>query len=122
LDIIQRLRSITKAVLMHLELHGQLARIEWKEEKIRLQQLLNMMLLGFACLISCLIAISILIVALTWATEYRIIAIVTLIIVYAVGLLLCGYRVNQLTARSSASFAATRAEISDDIALIRQQS
>lgn len=47
MEIIKRLRSVAKIVLTRLELHGQLASVEWAEERHRLLQLLAFSLLGF---------------------------------------------------------------------------
>lgn len=121
LEIIQRLRSMAKALLMQMELHGRLARVEWEIEKTRLQQSLLMMLLGFACLICCLLSLNVLIISLTWTTDYRIAVIVALIVFYALGLALCCLRLNKLSAKSATTFLATREEVSADIALMRSQ-
>lgn len=121
MDIIQRIRSTTKALFIQLELHGQLARVEWAEEKIHFQHLLFMVLLAFACLLCLLMSVSILVIALTWATDFRIAAITAMIIFYAVSLALCSYRLSRLLARKNGTFSATCEEIAADIALIRNQ-
>jgi uncharacterized membrane protein YqjE len=121
LDIIQRLRSISKALITQLELHGQLFHIEWELEKNRLQQSLMMVLLGFMCLLGVFVSLSTLVLALTWATEYRIPAIFALIIFYSGGLILCSFRLHKLTAQGISTFSATRKEITEDVALLRSQ-
>jgi uncharacterized membrane protein YqjE len=112
---------MAKALLVQMELHGRLARVEWEIEKNRLQQSLLMMLLGFACLICALLSLNILIISLSWATDYRIHAILALIAFYLLGLVLCCLRLTKLGAKSAQTFCATRAEVSADIELMRSQ-
>lgn len=55
MEIIQRLRSIAKILFAQLELHGKLAKVEWAEEKNRLQQLIATLVVGFSCLLCALL-------------------------------------------------------------------
>lgn len=119
LEIIQRLHSTAKALLVQLELHGRLISVEWEEEMNRLQQLFVVSLIGFSCLTCCLLAFGLLVIAATWASDYRLAAIAGLVAIYAVGLALCIYKVSQVAAKRSSVFAATRKELSADLALIR---
>lgn len=121
MELIQRLRSMAKILLTRLELYGQLVSVEWGEERKRLQQLLAITLLGFICLFCAILFVGIFAIALSWATEYRIITIAVMFALYSAGLCLCMYRFSVLAARSSATFAATREEIAADMALIRSQ-
>lgn len=121
MEIIQRLRSMAKILLTRLELYGQLVSVEWEEERKRLRQLLVITLLGFICLFCAILFVGIFAIALSWATEYRIITIAVMFALYSVGFCLCAYRFSVLAARSSATFAATREEIAADMALIRSQ-
>jgi uncharacterized membrane protein YqjE len=121
LDIIQRFRSIAKVLFAQLELHGQLARVEWAEEKNRLQQMIAISIVGFACLLCALLFAGFIVAALSWATDYRIIAIAAMFSLYIMGLGLCVYRFNILSARSSATFSATREEIAADLELMRSR-
>lgn len=121
MDLIQRLRSMAKILLTRLELHGQLVSVEWEEERKRLRQLLAITLLGFICLFCAILFVGIFAIALSWATEYRIITIAVMFALYSAGFFLCAYRFSVLAARSSATFAATREEIAADMALIRSQ-
>jgi uncharacterized membrane protein YqjE len=120
-EIIQRLRSIAKILLVRLELHGQLVSVEWAEERNRLQQLFVVGLLGFICFFCAIFFMGIFAIALSWTTEYRIMTIAAMFALYTAGFCLCVYRVSVLVARSSATFAATREEIAADMALIRSQ-
>lgn len=121
MEIITRLRAMAKIVLTRLELHGQLVSVEWAEERQRLQQLLAISLLGFIFLFCALLFVGIFAIALTWASDYRIPTIAGMLTVYTIGFGFCAYRVLQLAARSSATFAATREEVAADLALIRSQ-
>ena len=121
MEIIQRLRALAKIVFAQLELHGKLAQVEWAEEKNRLQQLFIVAVVGFACLLCALLFAGFFVVALSWATEYRLITIAAMFTFYGAGLGLCVYKLNQLSARGSATFAATREEVAADLALVRSQ-
>lgn len=121
MEIIKRLRSMAKIVLTRLELHGQLVGVEWAEERQRLQQMLAISLLGFILLFCALLFVGVFIIALTWASDYRIHAIAVMLAFYIVGFGICAYRFTLLAGRSSATFAATREEIAADLALIRSQ-
>ncbi len=121
MEIIQRLRSMAKILLTRMELHGQLVSVEWAEEKNRLQQLLFITLLGFICLFCAILFVGVFAIALSWSTDYRIMTIAVMFALYSLMFCLCAYRFTVLAARSSATFAATREEISADLALIRSQ-
>jgi uncharacterized membrane protein YqjE len=119
MEIIKRLRSVAKIVLTRLELHGQLASVEWAEERHRLLQLLAFSLLGFIFLLCALLFVGIFAIALSWATDYRIHVVGAILALYILGFCFCAYRFSILAARSSATFAATREEVAADLALIR---
>ena len=121
MEIIQRLRSMAKIVFAQLELHGKLASVEWAEEKNRLQQLFAISILGFAFLLSALLFAGFFAVALSWATEYRLVTIAAVFALYSVGFGVCIYRISILAARGSNTFAATREELAADLALLRGQ-
>jgi uncharacterized membrane protein YqjE len=120
-EIIQRLRALAKIFFVQLELHGKLAKVEWAEEKIRLQQLFIMAGVGFACLLCALLFAGFFVIALSWDTEYRLITIAAMFGFYSLVLGFCIYRIAILAARGSITFAATREEIAADLALIRSQ-
>ena len=87
LDAVRHLRSAGGALLTQVSLHGQLASVEWEEEKTRLLKMLVVLLLGFACLLCFMLFTSALVLAFTWATAYRIPAVLGLIAIHALG---CG--------------------------------
>lgn len=121
MEIINRLRSMAKMMLTRLELHGQLIRIEWVEERYRLRQLLVIFLLGIIFLFCALLFIGFFAIALAWGTDYRIHTVGAMLVFYALGFCYCVYRMNILAERGTASFAATREEVAADLALIRSQ-
>ncbi len=119
LDVVRILRSAGSALFAQASLHGQLARVEWAEEKSRLLQMLVFGLLGFAGLLCVLLAAGALVLALSWDTPYRIAAAVALLAVYG---LIAGFawvRLKTLSARGNQAFAATREELAADIALLK---
>src|SRR5579862_5156150 len=69
---IRLLQSAGGALLDQLILHGELARVEWVEEKNRLLQMLVGAILGFACLLCIMLSAGGLLLALCWETAYRI--------------------------------------------------
>ena len=119
MDALRLLFAAGGALLTQAGLHGQLARLEWAEEKARLQGMLIMGLLGFASLLASMIFIGILVMATTWDTVYRIPAMIAVVAVYglATGLFLA--RLRSLAARGKEAFAATREEFAADMALLR---
>lgn len=107
------------ALLTQAGLHGQLARLEWAEEKSRLQGMLIAGLVGFASLLSSMIFIGILVMATTWDTVYRLPAIIAVVVVYGLATGFAWRRLHSLSARGKDAFAATRQEFAADMALLR---
>lgn len=103
------------------KLHGQLAKVEWAEEKQYLLRLLLSSLLGFACFLCMLIFSGILVIALTWNTDYRIFAIVALCLAYMVATVLVCRHIIKISDRPEGAFPATRAELTSDLALLRSK-
>jgi len=121
LDAIRMLRSSGAALFAHAALHGQLARVEWAEEKNRLLAMLAAGLLGFASLLCVMLIGAALVLAFSWDTVYRVPAAVALIAVYALGLGFAWHRFRALSARSGQAFAATREEFAADLALLKSK-
>lgn len=106
-------------LLTQAGLHGQLARLEWAEEKSRLHRMLITGLLGFASLLSSMVFIGILVMATTWDTAYRLPAITAVVVVYGLAAGFAWRRLRSLSAQGEEAFAATREELAADIALLR---
>jgi uncharacterized membrane protein YqjE len=116
-DAIRILSSAGGALLAQARLHGQLVRVEWEEEKIRLLKLLVAALLVFSGLLCFMLFAGIAVLAASWDSGYRIAVAVTLVAVYALGAALAWLWFKALAARQS--FAATREELAADLALLR---
>jgi uncharacterized membrane protein YqjE len=121
LGAIRLLRSAGGALFDQVALHGQLAQVEWREEKIRLLKMLVGAALGFACLLCIMLSIGALVLALCWDTVYRIPAATTLVVLYGLGTGFAWRRFTALSALSGQSFAATRTELAADLALLRSR-
>jgi uncharacterized membrane protein YqjE len=102
-------------------LHGQLAQVEWGEEKNRLLKMLVGALLGFACLLCVMLSLGALTLALCWETVYRIPVAAVLVALYGLGTGFAWRRFVALSALSGQSFAATRLELAADLALLRSK-
>jgi uncharacterized membrane protein YqjE len=121
LGAIRILRSAGGALFDQIALHGQLAQVEWDEEKNRLLKMLAGAVLGLACLLSVMLTVGALVLALCWETLYRVPAATALVGVYALGTGLAWRRFSTLSALSGQTFAATRVELAADLALLRSK-
>jgi uncharacterized membrane protein YqjE len=121
MEIFQRMRLLSKELLTQLELHGRLLKVEWLQEKNRIQQIICIASLGFAFLLCSLLSIGFFVIAANWAGEYRLLSIALVCTFYLIGLIFCWIRINTLAAKGADSFAVTREELAADIALIRSQ-
>lgn len=121
LDLLKLLRSAGSAISAQAALHRQLIQVEWEEEKNRLSQLLMFALLGLICAMGLLLSLSILAIALSWDTEYRIHVLVALPVFYGLVLLWIWKRIKVLLALSRRTFAATREELAADLALVKSR-
>jgi uncharacterized membrane protein YqjE len=121
LDAIRKLRSAGPALSAQLALYGQLFKVEWAEEKLRLSKMLGITLLGFALFLCANIAVGVLLSTLAWQAGYLIPTVVALIVIYAVGTWLAWRKLQALSALSIHSFAASRAELAADMVLIRSK-
>jgi len=119
LNVIRLLRSASGALVAQLGLHGQLACVEWADEKKRLAGMLIAGLLGFACLLCVLLFAGALSLAFSWDTPYRGVVAVAVMATYALATGVAIYRLTTLMALGVNSFAATREELAADIAMIR---
>jgi len=115
-----QLRLIGAALSTQAVLHGQLARVEWEQEKNRLSKLLLVASLGIACLLCALLFIGILVLVSCWETPYCIPAVMAIIALYSLGVGIGWYRYQLLLAQGSEAFAASREELAADIALIKK--
>lgn len=112
-------RSAGGALITQASLYGKLASIEWQEEKSRLLKMLMIGVIGFACTLCFMLFIGLLVLVLSWETNYRILALTSLIAIYGIGIGFAWLRFEELAARNKQSFAATREEFAIDLALLR---
>jgi uncharacterized membrane protein YqjE len=121
LGAIRLLHSAGGALLDQLALHGQLAQVEWVEEKDRLLKMLVRAVLGLACLLCVMLSVGGLVLALCWETVYRIPAAAALVSLYGLGAGFAWRSFSALSELSGQSFAATRVELAADLALLRSK-
>ena len=121
LSALRVLRSAGKALLGQAGLYGQLARLEWVEEKNRLMKMLAAGMFLFACLLCFMLFAGLLVLALSWNTPYFIAAIILMIAIYAVGLGIAMHSLKSHASMGDQSFTATREEFAADIALIKSK-
>ena len=119
LDVLRLLRSAGGALLAQAALHGQLARVEWEVEKQRLLKLCCASLLGFSCLLCVMLFLGVAVLACSWETAYRFHAMAALIAVYSMGVCIALRYIQKFLALGDQAFAATRAELAADVALIK---
>lgn len=95
-------------------------KVEWVEEKRRLKQILAAACIGFACFICFCLFLGVFVVALCWNTNYLISAIASVCILYGVISYFAYRRFFALLTHPDGFFAATRAEVAEDIEIIKQ--
>lgn len=121
LDLIRLMRSGGKAILGQAALYGELARVEWAEEKNRLTKMFVIGMAAFACLLGLLLFTGVLVMAISWDTPYRIPAVLGMMIVYAIGVGIAWHKVRLLASTSGQAFAVTREEFAADLDLIKSK-
>jgi uncharacterized membrane protein YqjE len=121
LKVLRVLRSAGSALFAQAALHGQLARVEWAEEKSRLLRMAAIGLLGFACLLCVMLFAGVLVLAISWESVYRIPALMAVIAVYALGVGVAWHHLQALAALGEHAFAATREEIAADLDMLKSR-
>lgn len=114
-----RLASASGALFKQAMLHGQLVQLEWAEEKHRLFRMFLTMLVGFAFLLSAMWVASLLVVALSWETDYLVPALVIMIMFYGLGASMAWYYLQDLSAQGQRIFSASRREFALDADLLK---
>lgn len=109
------------SLLTQATLHGQLARIEWMEQKKRLLQMLTCILIGFVGMLCVLLFAGAVALAFSWNTGYRLPVALALVFTYGLIATLAWLRFRALSARSSRAFEATRDELAADLELLRSR-
>lgn len=109
------------ALLSQTAIYGQLAAVEWAQERRRLSRMLAFALLGFACVFALMVLSAALVLILSWGTAYCIPLLCALIGVYVLGLYAAVRQLQALSRLGGQAFAATRAEFAADMALLRSK-
>lgn len=115
------LRMTAAAVATQAQLHFSLVRVELAAEKSRWMKLLATAALGLMCLLCVMLFAGALVIAISWDTPYRLLAIALLVLIYALGVIMAWHQANALMALGLKSFTATRDELAADLALFRSQ-
>ncbi len=118
LGAFQLLRSASEPLITQLKLHAQLLNIEWAEEKKRLSRMLIISLVGYACFLCLLFFIGMLVLVLTWNSDFFIISLIILCTVYGLGAFLAWRKVMKLLKCPDRLFASSRKELAADMAMI----
>jgi uncharacterized membrane protein YqjE len=119
LDVVNLLRSGGGALLAQALLHAELAGIEWQEEKQRLLRLLVIILLGFTCVLGGLLFAGLLVLAAAWDTTWRLPMGIAVVLLYVGGAATAWRHLQATVALGEQAFAASRAELAADAALLR---
>jgi len=114
-------RTAGGALLVQAGLHAELLRIEWAEEKGRLQNMILAMLFGFACLLGLMLALGALLLSVCWDTSYRIPAAGGLMALYGLGIAFAWRRLQTQSGLGTQSFSASRTELAADVELLGSQ-
>lgn len=119
LRIIHLLRSAGGDLLAQAALHGRLAELEWIGQKRRLAEMVVALLVAAAALFSAMAFTSVMVLALSWDTDYRVSVVFGLIALHAVTLGLAWRKLSAVSSEGSAGFAASRAELQADLDLLK---
>lgn len=119
LSALRLLRSAGGALFAQAALHGQLARVEWEEEKIRLMRIAIAALISLVSAICLLLLGSLVVVALSWNTAFQIPVVSAVLALYLLAFFFAMRTLTRQIALGSLSFAATREEIAADLALLK---
>jgi uncharacterized membrane protein YqjE len=107
------------AMFIQALLHGQLAAIEWEEERRRLLKMLAIGLIGFACLLCAVLFMGGLAISVTWDTGYRAHALAALVLLFTFGTAVAWWRLEKRSAAGGQAFAASREELAADAAMLK---
>jgi uncharacterized membrane protein YqjE len=118
-DAVRTLRPAGAALVVQALLHGQLIRIEWQEEKIRLLKMLVIALCGFACLLCAMLFAGGFVLAASWETPYWLLALVGMPLLFSAGAAAAWWRFQAWSAQSDRAFAASGEELAADAALLK---
>ena len=114
-------RTAGGALLAQAALHADLLGEAWLEEKARLRGMAMALLLGFACFLCALLGVGVLLLAIYWDTPMRVPAIASLVVLYGLGTAIALRSLQRQSQRKNEALAASRDELTADLALLRGQ-
>lgn len=115
----QSLRAISADVLGALRTRVELFGAEWSQATAQLTALAGLLLTTVALLWLAVMMFSVLVVALTWSSPYRILAIVVLMLIYLLAGLVCLWLLKKrLDQSADQPFAATVQELGEDARML----
>lgn len=106
---------------MQAELHAQLMRIEWAEQKRRIVKMLVAILFGCISLLCVMMFAGVLVLVSSWDTQYRMMALLAVIAFYGVIAATAWFYIRTLWVQSSEAFLSCREELAEDIALLKSK-
>lgn len=118
LDAVRILRSAGGALLDQAALHGQLAQLEWEQEKTRLLRMLFVILLGVSCLICAMLFAGAVLLMAAWQTQYRLHAAAALTLIFALGVAIAWRRFQAWSALGGRVFETSREQFAADRAVL----
>jgi uncharacterized membrane protein YqjE len=119
LNAVRILQHAGGALSVQALLHGQLAAVEWEEEKHRLLRMLAITLVGFACLLCALLFAGGLALSAAWETGYRIHVLGLLVLLFGFGTAIAWRRFEANSSAGERTFAASREEFAADVAVLK---
>jgi uncharacterized membrane protein YqjE len=120
LEAIRVVRAVGGDALEHAVLLGSLLQLEWEQELKRLKGLLIAAVIGGVSLFVLVLFAVGLVLAVSWDTPYRVLAVLGLAALFAAGSWAAFRRVSTLSEQGKASFAATREQYAKDLALLKE--
>jgi uncharacterized membrane protein YqjE len=121
IEVLRLLGSASEALFAQAGLHAQLARMEWHQEKRRLATLVAWAMFAMLCVGCTLLALGALALIIGWDSGYRIHIAVTVGVAYLLLAGIAGLQIKRLASAGEDAFAATRAELASDLAMLRSR-
>lgn len=113
--------STINALLAQGSLYTQLAWVEFTIEKHRLMRMLMLLLVGVSLLTSLIMSLTILLIMMSWHTQYREPILILIGVSYSVCFISLILGFNALSRKATQAFSDTREELAEDLDLIRRR-
>jgi uncharacterized membrane protein YqjE len=118
--LLPTLRRISKTLLDVAENRVELFLVEWREERLRLMELLLLLLAGTVCALMALFTVTLAIVAVFWNTHP--VLVLTLMILAYAGMAAAAFGMLSSRLRRWRAFDATLEQIKKDQACFKEKS